>query len=185
MAEEAGTVHIPEYVSDEVAQEIRSLTRETEPVLGPVEVSEYLVRHWCEALEDGNPLYLDEAFARSRGYRGLVAPPGLLVGTLTTPFRWPWPPNGQQQERNIHHYLKALLNLPVAIATDLEMEYYRYLQVGDRVKVSQQLVSISPWKKTRLGEGHFWTVDRIYRDMKDQIVARARQTYFAYGREVQ
>ena len=57
------------------------------------------------------------------------------------------------------------------------------LQVGDRVSVSQRLVSISPWKKTRLGEGHFWTMDRLYRNQDGELVLRERMTAFGYGRE--
>ena len=56
------------------------------------------------------------------------------------------------------------------------------LQVGDRVSVSQRLVSISPWKKTRVGEGHFWTMDRLYRNQNGELVLRERMTAFGYGR---
>jgi len=104
--------YMPEYASEEVRREILELTKESEPRPCAVECCEHLIRHWCEALEDGNPLYLDEDYARSRGFRGLVAQPGMFVSTLTVPFRWPWPPKDHKPERNIHFYLKELLGLP-------------------------------------------------------------------------
>jgi len=55
--------------------------------------------------------------------------------------------------------------------------------VGDRVSVSQRLVSVSAWKRTRLGEGHFWTMERLYRNQRGELVARERLTAFGYGRE--
>ena len=82
---------IPAYVKPQNRAQIIELAQESERDVSQVECCEYLIRHWCETVEDGNPLYLDEAYARSRGFRGLVAQPGMLICTLTLPFRWPWP----------------------------------------------------------------------------------------------
>ena len=183
MVAEGQPDYLPEYLSDEARRRLTALAIESEPEPAPLEVSEYLVRHWCETLEDGNPLYLDEQYARSRGFRGLVAPPAAVMTTLAIPFRWPWPPSGREPQRHIHYDLKELLDLPVGIVTEIEVDYSGTLQVGDRVSVSQRLVSISPWKKTRLGEGHFWTMDRLYRNQSGELIARERMTVFGYGRE--
>lgn len=183
MTQEATLEYIPEYLSEEAKQSLLDLAQESEPEPTLLDVNEYLIRHWCETLEDGNPLYLDEEYARSRGFRGLVAPPGSVMTTFSMPFRWPWPPGGREPARHIHYRVKDILNLPVGIITNIEMEYYAPLQVGDRLSISQRLVSISPQKKTRLGEGHFWTIDRLYRNQKGELVARERLTAFGYGRE--
>ena len=92
MADERGLDYVPEYLSEEVKQRLFQLTKESEPEPAPLEVDEYLIRHWCETVEDGNPLYLDEEFAKAQGFAGLVAPPGTIMTTFTTPFRWPCPP---------------------------------------------------------------------------------------------
>ena len=183
MAGEAALEYLPEYLSEEVKRKLRDLTRESEPEPAPLEVNEYLIRHWCETLEDGNPLYLNEEFARSQGFRGLVAPPGSIMTAFAMQFRWPWPPGGREPARHIHYDVKDLLDLPVGIITEIETEYGTPLQVGDRVSVSQRLVSISPRKKTRLGEGHFWTMDRLYRNQEGELVTRERMIAFGYGRE--
>ncbi len=174
---------IPDYASDETRRGILELAQESEPRECAVECCEHLIRHWCETVEDGNPLYLDEEYAKSRGFRGLVAQPGMIVSTLTVPFRWPWPPKGHTPERNIHFDLKELLGLPVGILVDWEVEYYEAIQVGDRLSTSGRLGSISPWRKTRLGEGHFWTTETMFRNQNDQLVARSVTNLFGYGRE--
>ncbi|MCK9487057.1 MAG: MaoC family dehydratase N-terminal domain-containing protein [Dehalococcoidia bacterium] len=47
--------------------------------VGRLEVTPEAVRAYCEALDERNPLYVDEDFAREHGpYGGLIAPPGLL-----------------------------------------------------------------------------------------------------------
>ena len=175
--------YVPEYLSDATKERLRALTRESEAEPAALAVDEYLIRHWCETLEDGNPLYLDFEYARSRGFDGLVAPPGSVMTTFALPFRWPWPPNDREPARHIHYAIKELLDLPVGIINDIEIETGLPLQVGDRVSVSQRLVSISPWKKTRVGEGHFWTMDRLYRNQNGDLVLRERMSAFGYGRQ--
>jgi 3-oxo-4,17-pregnadiene-20-carboxyl-CoA hydratase beta subunit len=175
--------YVPDYLTETVQQKLRALAAESAPEPAPLEVSEYLIRHWCETLEDGNPLYLDAEYARARGFDSVVAPPGAVMTTFTMQLRWPWPPGGREPARHIHYDVKDLLDLPVGIITEIEVETGTPLQIGDRVHVSQRLVSISPWKKTRLGEGHFWTMDRLYRNQEGALVLRERMVAFGYGRQ--
>ena len=174
--------YIPEHVSEEVKQKILKLTEETEPQVAPVECGEYLIRHWCETVEDGNPLYLDADYAKSRGFNGPVAQPGMIICTLSLPFRWPWPPKGYRPQRDIHFELKELLDLPVGILVEYDQEFYEFVQLGDTLSTTSRLLSISPWRKTRLGEGHFWEIEIKYRNQREQVVARAIATLFGYGR---
>ena len=180
--EESGLDYVPEYLPDATKERLEALTYESPPEPAPLTVDEYLIRHWCETLEDGNPLYLDKDYARSRGFDGLVAPPGSIMTTFAMAFRWPWPPHDREPARHIHYEVKELLDLPVGIINNIEIETGVPLQVGDRVSVSQRLVSISPWKKTRVGEGHFWTMDRLYRNQNGELVLRERMSAFGYGR---
>jgi acyl dehydratase len=52
-----------------------------------VEVEKGAIRRFADAIGDPNPLYRDEAYARSLGYAGIVAPP-----TFPTCFRPPEEP---------------------------------------------------------------------------------------------
>jgi len=183
MSEQGALDYIPENLSDEAKDALLALTVESEPEPAPVEVNEYLIRHWCETLEDGNPLYLDPEYAKSRGFRSVVAPPGSFMTTFAMQFRWPWPPGGREPAPHIHFDIKNALGLPVGIIQSIEVDMGVPLMVGDRLSVSQRLVSVSPWKKTRLGEGHFWTMDRLYRNQNGELVATERMSAFGYGRE--
>src|SRR5262245_13963166 len=114
--------YIPDYLPAEVQRKLAALSEESKPEAAPLEVNEYLIRHWCETLEDGNPLYLDPAYAKSRGFGSVVAPPGSIMTTFAMPFRWPWPPEGREPARHIHYDVKDLLDLPVGIITSVEVE---------------------------------------------------------------
>ncbi len=173
--------YMPEYVDAVTKKKIQELAdKETAPTHSEIEVNEYLIRHWCETTEDGNPLYLDAKFAKSRGHKGIVSPPGMLT-TWQGPFRWPGPPASGPRAGSIHNTLKDLLELPVGIATDIDVEFYRNMELGDRLSSTSKLASISVPRRTRLGDGHFWAIDNLVRNQKGDLVARYRMTYFGYG----
>jgi len=171
---------IPDHVSEENRRKILELARESPREVSQVECCEYLIRHWCETVEDGNPLYLDEDYARSRGFRGLVAQPGMLICTLTLPFRWPWP-EGHRSQRLIHFRLKELLELPVGILASYEKWFHAPVQVGDRLSSTVRLLEISPFKRTRVGEGYFTTIETNYYNQDDLVVAQSYTSLFSYG----
>ena len=183
MSAENSLDFIPDDLSEDAKSKLRELAVESEPQSASLEVNDYLIRHWCETLEDGNPLYLDDAYAKSKGYPGVLAPPGSFMTAFVMPFRWPWPPDGREPAPHIHYDIKDALGLPVGIIGSIDVEMGVPLHVGDRISVSQRLVDISPWKKTRLGEGHFWTMDRLYRNQNGELVARERMSAFGYGRD--
>ncbi len=108
--------YVPDYLPVEVRQQLHALASESRPEPAPLEVSEYLIRHWCETLEDGNPLYLDDAYARSRGFHGLVAPPGAVMTTFSMHYRWPWPAAAEDAPaRHIHYAVKELVVQQIVI----------------------------------------------------------------------
>src|SRR3972149_1404673 len=62
--------------------------QESEPQPAPLAVNEAMARHWCEMVEDANPIYFDEAYARTTWLQGTFAPPAMLF-TWGRPPVWP------------------------------------------------------------------------------------------------
>ena len=46
---------------------------------GPFEVTREIIRDFCSAIGESNPLYTDEEAARQAGYRAVLAPPTLCT----------------------------------------------------------------------------------------------------------
>ena len=46
--------------------------------VAPDPVNVPMIRHWVDALDDRNPVYLDDDFAQSTHFGGIVAPPAML-----------------------------------------------------------------------------------------------------------
>ena len=124
---------IPDHLSPSAREQIYELTKSADAGSVDIECSEHLIRHYCETVEDGNPLYHDPEYARAQGFSDVVAEPGMLVGTLSTPYRWPWPPAGLTSKGNVHYKVKKLMNLPVGVVVDNEIEFVKFVEIGDRL----------------------------------------------------
>jgi uncharacterized protein len=136
--------------------------------LGPDDVNVAMIRHWCEAMGDTNPVYTDPVAAEASVHGGIVAPPTMLQAWVMRPFGSgrPAPTNNPYVE------LLALLDndFPSVVATNCEQVYHRYLRPGDRVKMRTVIDSVSDEKTTGLGIGHFVTSRQDYYDQADELV---------------
>ena len=176
--------YVPDYVSPEVQKHIIELHEKgTKLKACPVQVNTHAIRHWVETLEDGNPLYSNEEYAKKSPYGGIVAPPCTLP-VWWIPYRWPWPPpEGGGESTTIIQQIKMALDLPVTVSVSVEQEFYLPMKVGDKLFKKEVLVSINPWEKTSFGEGHTYTVDILYYNQAKELVAKERATSFSYGRK--
>jgi acyl dehydratase len=172
---------IPDYVKPENRKQILELATVEDKEVSDVECSEYLIRHWNETVEDANPLYNDREYARRRGFKDIIAQPGMVICTLTMPYRWPMPGGFHKTRQLLHFELKDLLELPVGILANYEAFFYRHVEIGDRLSTAGRLVEISPFKRTRLGEGYFSKLETSYYNQRDEVVCQAHTNLFSYG----
>lgn len=142
----------------------------------PVRITEDAIRHWCAAFEDGHRPCLDAAFARRLGHRGLVAPLGSVLSTFVLPHLWPPPAPADAPLRNLHHDVKEILGFPAGLISRVAVEQMSSLCVGDRVAVSQRLVSVSAMKQTVLGAARFWVIERSYHRDGGELAVRETMT---------
>lgn len=53
-----------------------------EQVVETLEVEKSMIRNFAQAIGDDNPLYHDEEYAKSKGYRSIIAPPGFYESAV-------------------------------------------------------------------------------------------------------
>jgi acyl dehydratase len=148
--------------------------------LGPDPVNQPMIRHLVEALEDRNPIYVDDAAARAAGHPGVVAPPtSLQVWTMGGLRRHAPAEDGQDHRGDLTSLLDDEGYVGV-VATNCEQTYMRYLTVGDHLRVSSSLESVSGLKQTALGEGYFVTTLQTYRDQAGDVVGEMRFRILKY-----
>ena len=171
---------IPDYVTPQNRARILELSVPNEKEVSDVECSEYLIRHWLETVEDANPLYNDRAYAQSRGFKDIIAQPGMNICTLVLPYRWPMK-EFHKTRQLLHFELKDLLEQPVGILANYEMFFHRPVEIGDRLSTTGRLVEISEYKRTRLGAGYFTRLETSYYNQRDELVSQAFTNLFSYG----
>jgi acyl dehydratase len=146
------------------------------PSVAPDPVNVPMIRHWVAALDDRNPIYLDEAFAASTRHRGIVAPPAMLqTWTMPSPkIEGIAERGGSPVEIDADNVIRALdrEGFTGTLATNSELEFVRYLRPGDRLQASNELESISSRKTTGLGQGYFVTWVTTYRTSEGEVVGR-------------
>jgi acyl dehydratase len=131
-------------------------------------VNAAMIRHWCDAMTDHNPVYTDPDRAAKSIHGGIVAPPAMLNA---------WTMPGLPGRRGNDPSMNPLRALDAAgftsvIATNSEHEYVRYLRLGDLLHGQSELVDVSEEKQTTLGLGHFVTSRTSYRTQSGEQVGR-------------
>jgi uncharacterized OB-fold protein/acyl dehydratase len=143
--------------------------------IGPPEtaedaVNEAMIRHWCQAMGDRNPVYTDPDAAKDSPHGGVVAPPAMLQA-------WTMPgivvaydlESLDDKQRELHAFFGEH-GYSSVVATDCEQGYERYLQPGDRITARTTIESISEEKATALGIGYFVLTRTLYTDQNDEPV---------------
>ena len=150
-----------------------TLTEEMKAKIGTVlppivmEVEKGAVRRFAQAVEDPNPLYADEEYARRTRYGGVVCPPGF--------FGWP-----AGEEVGAERIL-SLLGRPFenVLNAGNESEFYRPVRPGDVLVSSTRLADVYE-KKGGAGDLLFVVLETTYKNQTDQVVAIMRYIFMFY-----
>jgi len=154
----------------QVYEELQALVGvESELKKGNDEVNKAMIRHWCEAMEDGNPLYTDEEYAKANKYGGIIAPPQMVQAYCLPPL---WPRKEEDQPDPFAKAVKLMRDGGYfgVVATTTSQEYFKPMLPGDQISFKIKLDSVSPEKTTRVGTGHFITAQYTYTNQKDDVV---------------
>ena len=130
-------------------------------------VNQPTISNWVEALGDRNPIYVDDAAARSAGHPGIVAPPAMIQV---------WTMFGLSGDRPTDDPMGPIMSLfdeagyIGVVATNCDQTYHRYLRPGEQVVTSAEMGDVVGPKQTALGEGYFINQHIAWR-VGDEVVA--------------
>jgi uncharacterized protein len=134
----------------------------------------------CSSVENGNPLFWDDATAEALT-DGPIAPPSML-SVWFRPHNWSPGRTEPAVPLQVHFDLKERFGLPEAVMTDNTIVFYEPVRPGDRLRTHQVLQSVSEPKTTKLGTGRFWVIDVHYVNQRDAVVGIESYTGFGYRR---
>jgi uncharacterized protein len=135
--------------------------------IGRDEVNLPMIRHWCDAMGDTNPVYTRPEEAAASVHGGIVAPPTMLQA---------WTMRGLNPEVVPDDRFAEMMTLldeagfTSVVATNSHQEYARYLTLGARLTETAVIEGVSERKQTALGEGYFVTTRRTWHDQQGELV---------------
>jgi acyl dehydratase len=135
----------------------------------------------CSSVENGNPLFWDDAVA-AEITDGPIAPPSML-SVWFRPHQWSPGRTEPAVPLQVHFDLKEKFGLPEAVISDNTIVFYEPVRPGDRLRTHQILRSVSEPKTTKLGTGRFWVIEVEYFNQRDELVGVESYTGFGYKRE--
>ena len=148
------------------------------PQLAPSPVNEAMIRHWVEAMDDHDPVYVSHEAARAVGLDRAIAPPAMLQAWVMRGLRATLDlevarAEGRAAGDSANERMMALLDeegLTSVVATNCEQEYPRPLVCGERLVSASVIESISEVKSTGLGTGRFVTTRTDFVAVDDATV---------------
>lgn len=151
---------------------------ESSLIKGPDAVCKQMIRHWCEVIEDDNPLYVDETYAKETEYEGIIAPP-MQVQVYTMSPLWP----EQEREPNqMELFVKKLREYGYSsiVATEQGQEYFEPMKLGDEISYTISVDKVSSEKQTARGPGYFVTFLYKFFNQNNELVCKQTFTILAY-----
>ena len=128
------------------------------------EIEKGMILRFVQAVDDPNPLWQDEEYARKSQYGGIIAPPTLIpiIG---------FEPMLQQVSQAIPQ--GTLLHGAT------ELECYQPLRPGESVTVTTKIANIRE-REGKMGKMTFITFENTYKNQRQELVARCRQMIIGY-----
>ena len=126
------------------------------------EIEKGMIRKFAEAIDDPNPLWQDEAYAKKARYGSIVCPPTFLMALeLTEQVLW---------AKSVKCPLKGFLN------GGNEFEYYQPIKLGDIISVTGKLVDPQE-KEGKTGKIVIMLTEQTYTNQRGEVVAKGRSTF--------
>ena len=138
--------------------------------LEPLSASD--VRRYVDATGDTNPLWLDDGFARSAGYRGRLLPP-VLVGW--TPFSLKEPEDGKGSTIDVRRQLPVPAAYTNVRNAGSETEWLKPVHLGEPLSCRSHIVDITA-REGKMGVGIYVTQMEEVRNEEGELVFTRRHT---------
>jgi acyl dehydratase len=150
------------------------------PEVGEFPVERGYIWTSCASVENGNPLFWDDAVAGELT-GGPIAPPTML-SVWFRPHHWAPGRREDHLPLKVHFDLKERFGLPEAVITENTITFHEPVRPGDVLRTQQVLRSVSEPKTTKLGTGRFWVIAVEYFNQRDELVGVETYTGFGYRR---
>ncbi len=140
------------------------------------EVEKGSAKRYAIAVDDPNPLYLDEEAARSSKYGAIVAPPGF--------FGWPVKQPSPRFPKIIQDIMDALAEagFPDILDGGSDYEFLQPNRAGDIIVYSRKVADMFSRGGTSGRKMAFFIVEGTFTNQNGHLVCKQRQTLIALSK---
>ncbi len=137
------------------------------------EVEKGAIKKYADAIEDRNPLYWDEEYARNSRYGSLIAPPSFYGWPVKWTEAMPFITTGSVGEKVTAIMAKS--GYPLILDGGVEFEFMLPVRAFDIIVCATRLINIqeSDAKGTKM---YFCTFESTYINQNGYIAFKGRQT---------
>lgn len=137
-----------------------------EPVVCNIEKG--MIQRFAQAIDDPNPLWQDEEYARRSRYGSIIAPP-----TFIQTVGW------DQFEKQFQLQVAPLLS-GGRLNGGVELEYYQPVRPGDTITVITKIADVRERQGKKMGKMVFVTFEKTYKNQTQEPIAKCRQIAIWY-----
>ncbi len=108
------------------------------------EVEKEVIRRFADAVDDSNPLYWDEEYAKKSKYGSIIAPPGFISSPWFSGRPTKWPKRGKATAGEAGDLRLALAKAGFGRTLDggMEYEFFGPVRAGDTITASAKIKDI-------------------------------------------
>ncbi len=128
------------------------------------EIERGMIRSFVQAIDDSNPLWQNEEYARKSQHDGIVAPPTFILAIGFEQFL---------------EQILALASFGTILHGSTEFECYQPIRPGDVVAVTTKITNVRE-RDGKMGKTAFITFEITYRNQRQELVAKCRQMVIGY-----
>ncbi|MFC1967828.1 MaoC family dehydratase [Chloroflexota bacterium] len=130
----------------------------------PIAIEKRMIKRFVEAIEDPNPLWQDEEYAKKTQYGGTIAPPMLFVASMMS---------GTEVRPDVPNPFQKMLD------GGGKWEFFQPVRPGDVITATGKLADLRE-REGKLGKMVYWMFEITHKNQRGELVSRARSTLITY-----
>ena len=133
------------------------------------EVEKGMLKRFAIAVGDPNPVYYDEAFARTTAYGGIIAPPTFL-------FEWNHHRHSAMPHEELRSTFSSLESQPRILRGGTEYEFFQPVRPGDIIKTKSRITDVYEKQGKVFGQMVFMACETNYFNQKEESLGKSKET---------
>ncbi len=139
------------------------------------QVEKEAIRRFADSVQDYNPLYWDEKYAKKSRYGAIIAPPGLICTPWYASRATPWGGKDAGVGAMMQGPNMAKAGFGRVLDGGVEWEFFKPVKAGDTIKAEPSIKDIMV-REGRTGKMVFIIRETTYTNQNGEVVAKTRGT---------